>query len=162
MSFMSKELQASPRFEKAYQGSFLSIFYIDPQTHADDSVILTTPAQSPVHLPLSQHSRSGSTASADVSAAASPYSMASLPLSSNSSQGFYSPDSHFAQIAYDGTLSSGNQWNVGAGGYVETVNPQNTSRKRSYEAVNDFFEDVKRHKIQPVYDDSTSLFPQSY
>jgi hypothetical protein len=79
-----------------------------------------------------------------------------MPLSSNSSQGLYSPDSHFAQAAYDATLA-GSSWGVGAGGYVETVNPQNTSKKRSHDAVNDFFDDVKRHKIAPVYNDGIPL-----
>lgn len=124
------------------------------KTHADDSVLLPTPAQSPAFLPLTKHSRSGSTASsADFTAAPSPYSIASMPVSSNSSQGLYSPDSQFAQVAYDATIAPSSQWNVGAGGYVETVNPQNTSKKRSYDYANEFFEDVKRHKINPVYDD---------
>jgi hypothetical protein len=74
-------------------------------------------------------------------------------LSSNSSTGLYSPDSQFAQTAYDATLAGNSQWGVGAGGFVETVNPQNTSRKRSYDYANEFFEDVKRHKITPVYND---------
>jgi len=74
-------------------------------------------------------------------------------LSSNSSQGLYSPDSQFAQAAYDATLAGNSQWGVGAGGFVETVNPQSTSRKRSYDYANEFFEDVKRHKITPIYND---------
>lgn len=124
------------------------------KTHADDSVLLPTPAQSPAYIPLTKHSRSGSTASsADFTAAPSPYSIASIPVSSNSSQGLYSPDSQIAQAAYDATLAPGSQWNVGTGGYVETVNPQNTSKKRSYDYANEFFEDVKRHKITPVYND---------
>jgi hypothetical protein len=72
-------------------------------------------------------------------------------LSSTSSQGLYSPDSQFAQAAYDATLAGNSQWGVGAGGFVETVNPQATSRKRSYDYANEFFEDVKRHKITPIY-----------
>lgn len=125
------------------------------KTHADDSVLLPTPAQSPNYLPLTKHSRSGSTASsADFTAAPSPYSVASMPsLSSKSSQGLYSPDSQFAQAAYDATLAGNSQWGVGTGGFVETVNPQSTSRKRSYDYANDFFEDVKRHKITPIYND---------
>lgn len=123
------------------------------KTHADDSVLLPTPAQSPAYFPLTKHSRSGSTASsADFTAAPSPYSIASVPVSSNSSQGLYSPDSQFAQAAYDASLGT-SQWNVGAGGFVETVNPQSTSKKRSYDYANEFFEDVKRHKITPVYND---------
>jgi len=74
-------------------------------------------------------------------------------MSSNTSQGLYSPDSQFAQAAYDATLAGNSQWGVGAGGFVETVNPQNTSRKRSYDYANEFFEDVKRHKITPIYND---------
>lgn len=79
-------------------------------------------------------------------------------LSSNSSQGLYSPDSHFAQAAYDATVAGNSQWGVGTGGFVETVNPQNTSKKRSYDYANEFFEDVKRHKITPIYNDGTLSF----
>ena len=105
-----------------------------------------------------RHSRSGSTASSDFPTAyPSPYSIASNPISSRSSQGFYSPDSQFAQAAYDATLPPTSHWDVGAGGYVETVNPQYTSKKRGFDQVNNYFEDVKRHKLNPIYDDGVSL-----
>ncbi len=124
------------------------------QTHADDSVLLPnlpTPAPSPLHHTISKHSRSGSTASSgEITSLPSPYSVASHPLSSNSSQGYYSPDSQFAQAAYDATLPAAGHW--GVGGYVETVNPQYTSKKRGIEQVSNFFEDVKRHKINATYD----------
>jgi hypothetical protein len=130
------------------------------QTHADDSVLLPnlpTPAPSPLHHTISKHSRSGSTASSgEITSLPSPYSIASHPLSSNSSQGYYSPDSQFAQAAYDATLPTTGHW--GVGGYVETVNPQYTSKKRGIDQVSDFFEDVKRHKINPTYDHSIISF----
>jgi len=78
--------------------------------------------------------------------------------SSASSQGLYSPDSHFSQAAYDATLAGNGSWGVSPNGFVETVNPQSASRKRSYDYANEFFEDVKRHKISPVYNDGTLPF----
>lgn len=156
---MRKELQTSSRFEEAREGIIIPEISDWQQTHADDSVLLPnlpTPAPSPVHYTISKHSRSGSTISSDeVTSLPSPYSNASpysYPLSANSSQAYLSPDSQFAQAAYDATLPPAGQW----GGYSDTVNPQYTSKKRGIDEVSDFFEDVKRHKINPTYDSGIS------